>query len=112
MSADEPSLALVELRSVQARQRLAGTLGEIQARLNPKALAREAAQELRDAGENLAHEGLQAARRHPLTIAGVVAAIGLFAARRPIRRLFTRAKDETPSKSPRSNTKTRKQGIS
>ena len=50
MSIDEPSLAMAEARSDRARRRLAGTLVELQARLNPKALAGEAAQELREAG--------------------------------------------------------------
>ena len=44
MSNDEPTLAMAEARSDRARRRLAGTLVELQARLNPKALAREAAQ--------------------------------------------------------------------
>ena len=95
MSDDEPSLTVAEQRSARARKRLAGTLVEIQARLNPKALAREAVQELREAGEELARDGIEAIKRHPLTMAGVRTAIGMFVARRPLRALIAETADET-----------------
>jgi hypothetical protein len=109
---DEPSLAIAEQRSEAARKRLAGTLVEIQGRLNPKALAREAVQELRETGEELAREGLEAARRHPLTVAGIMTAIGLFVARRPIRALIASLPDETPPPPPRLTPKPRTRGKS
>lgn len=115
MNDDDPSLALAERRSASARQRLAGTLVEIQARLNPKSLAREAARDLREAGQELAREGLESAKRHPLTVAGVLAAIGLFVARRPVRALLAKLPDrqprhETPPKPPRLTPKPRTRG--
>jgi ElaB/YqjD/DUF883 family membrane-anchored ribosome-binding protein len=94
---DDPDLATAERRSEAARQRLASTLIELQARLNPRALAREAAQELKETGQELAREGLDAIKRHPLTLAGVLAAIGLFLARRPLRKLLDQGPDETPA---------------
>jgi Protein of unknown function (DUF3618) len=112
MTDDEPTLAVAEARSEQARQRLAGTLVEIQARLNPKALAREAAQELREAGQELAREGLETVKRHQLTMAGVATAVGLFLARRPLRSLIGKIPDETPSPAPRLNPKPRTRGKS
>ena len=112
MSDDEPSLAIAEQRSDAARRRLAGTLVEIQGRLNPRALAREAAQELRETGEELAREGLAAVKRHPLTLAGVLTAVGLFVARRPIRALIARLPDETPPPAPRLTPKPRTRGKS
>jgi ElaB/YqjD/DUF883 family membrane-anchored ribosome-binding protein len=107
---DMLSLVIAEQRSVRARRRLAGTLVEIQARLNPRALAREAAHELREAGQELAREGLETVKRHPLTMAGVAAAIGLFLTRRPLRRLFAGLGDETPPPSPRLTPKPRTRG--
>jgi hypothetical protein len=107
---DEPSLAIAEQRSAAARKRLAGTLVEIQSRLNPRALAREAAHELRETGEELAREGLEAVKRHPLTVAGVLTAVGLFAARRPIRALIASLPDETPPPPPRLTPKPRTRG--
>lgn len=112
MSDDEPSLAVAQARSDRARRRLAGTLVELQARLNPKALAREAAQELREAGEELAREGLETVKRHPLTVAGVATAVGLFLARRPLRALVAGATEETPPPAPRSTPKPRTRGKS
>ena len=111
MSNDEPSLAVAELRSELARQALAGTLVEIQARLNPRSLAREAVQELREAGEELARDGLEAAKRHPLTVVGVATAIILFLARQPVRALISRLPDETPAPpTPHSTRKPRTRG--
>lgn len=112
MNDDEPSLAVAQARSDRARQRLAGTLVELQSRLNPKALAREAAQELREAGQELAREGFETVRRHPLTIAGIATAIGLFLARRPLRSLVTQLPDETPPPAPRLTPKPRTRGKS
>ncbi len=109
---EEPALALAAQRSEQARRRLAGTLVEIQARLNPKALAREAAQELREAGQELAREGMETVRRHPLTFAGVATAVGLFLARRPLRTLIAKLPDETPPAPPRLTPKPRTRGKS
>ena len=96
----DPSVAVAEQHAATARHRLAATLVEIQARLNPKALAREAAQELREAGEELAREGLATMKRHPLTVAGVVTAIGLFLARRPMRALVAQLPTESPGATP------------
>lgn len=112
MSDDEPSLAVAQARSDRARQRLAATLVELQARLNPKALAREAAHELREAGQELAREGLDTVKRHPLTIAGVATAVGLFLARRPLRSLVTQKTGETPAPDQRLTPKASTQGKS
>ncbi len=71
-------------RSAAARQRLSRTLGDLQARLSPKALARDAVQELKETSQELAQEGVAAAKRHPLTIGGAAAGIILFLLRRPI----------------------------
>lgn len=117
MTDDELSLVAAEARSERARRRLAGTLVEIQARLNPKALAREAAQELREAGQELAREGFETVKRHPLTIAGIATAVGLFLARRPLRSLVAHLPDETsppetPKAAPRLTPKPRTRGKS
>lgn len=100
MSDDRGELSTAEARSQLARSRLAGTLAEIQARLKPAALAREAIGELRETGQEIASAGLAAVKRHPLRVAGTVAAIGLVAA----RKWFTRGapkdthKETTPAK--------------
>jgi ElaB/YqjD/DUF883 family membrane-anchored ribosome-binding protein len=96
MTGDDTDLAAAEQRSHDARKRLAGTLVEIQARLNPKALAREAAQELKETAQEMAREGLEGLKQHPITLAGATAAVGLFLARKPLRQLIGTYLDETP----------------
>ncbi|MDO7841187.1 DUF3618 domain-containing protein [Sphingomonas immobilis] len=95
MTDERTELTTAEERSQLARSRLAGTLVAIQARLKPAALARDAIDELRETGQELAHAGIAAAKRNPLRVAGVVAAVGLFAARGPIAALFRRKPAET-----------------
>ncbi|QNQ11505.1 DUF3618 domain-containing protein [Sphingomonas alpina] len=100
---DEPDLAFAKKRSAEAREKLAGTLVELQARLNPKALAREAIQELKEAGQEMAREGLEAAKRHPLTLAGAATAVGIFLARKPLSKLiseFGETQAETTTREP------------
>lgn len=93
---DAADLALAKVRAEAARARLAATLVDLQARLNPKALAREAVGELKEAAQEIARDGLDSLKRHPVTLAGAAAAIGLFMARRPIRQFIEGDPDETP----------------
>ncbi|MET4896052.1 phosphatase [Sphingomonadaceae bacterium jetA1] len=75
-----------ELRAAEARERLNRTVGRLQARLEPQAIASQA----REAGLSAARSGVQIARSNPAAVAGGIAAIGLFLNRRRIARLFTR----------------------
>ncbi|MDX3885444.1 MAG: DUF3618 domain-containing protein [Sphingomonas sp.] len=86
MIGDEADIANARARAAAARARLGGTLGEIQARLNPKALAREAWDELREHGEELAAEALAAAKEKPARTAAIAGGVALFLARKPIVR--------------------------
>jgi len=90
-------LASAKVRAQEARARLAETLVDLQARLNPKALAREAVGELKEAAQEIARDGLDNLKRHPLTLAGTAAAVGLFLARGPIGQLIKGDGDETPA---------------
>ncbi|MGY4397938.1 hypothetical protein ACVWZA_003135 [Sphingomonas sp. UYAg733] len=90
---DEPDLDFAKACSIEARRRLAGTLVELQARLNPRVLAREAMQELKETGQEMAREGLEAAKRHPLTLAGAATAVGIFLARKPLSKLISELGD-------------------
>lgn len=91
-------IAVAEARATAAKLRLTATLAALQARLAPKALAREAAHGLIAKGQDFAQGGLDAAKKHPLPLAGVAAALGLFLARKPIAKLITRSRsDATPA---------------
>ena len=93
---DATDLAGARVRAAAARARLAATLVDIQARLNPKALAREAVGELKEAAQEVARDGLDSLKRHPLTLAGAAAAMGLLFARGPIKEFIKGDTDETP----------------
>lgn len=85
-------LATAQRERAAARDRVTRTLGEIQDRVNPKTVARNAARDLTDAGTAIAATGVETARRNPGALAGVTALAGLFLARHRIVALFRRAR--------------------
>ena len=87
-----------ELREAEARARLTASLQLLQARLTPKALARDARLRLTDAASNSA----DAAKRNPLPVIGAGIAAGLFLARHRIAGLFRRKPKRVPAQ-PRSH---------
>lgn len=84
MTAEESELARAEVNSRQARARLTSTLVELQSRVNPRALAREAVEEMRLAANDIAAAGLQAARRNSGPLLTVGALLVAFVTRRHI----------------------------
>lgn len=87
MTAQE-ELAVAEREAQAARDQLTKTLVELQRRLNPRALAREAIEEVREAGVGLGHAALAAARRNPAPLAGIGITLIAFLARRWIGDAF------------------------
>jgi hypothetical protein len=69
-----------------ARARLDSTIGALQHRMKPANLAGEAWDGVKGKSADLAEGALDAARKHPGTVAGLLGALGLFLARDPIRR--------------------------
>lgn len=93
---DTPSsLAVAEANATLARERLSSTFGLLQAKLNPKVIARDAAQGLAEAGTSAAKSGVETAKRNPGAVAGITALAGLFLARHKLGALFGRKRDET-----------------
>jgi len=90
MSLIEDELAKAEANSAQRRQQLAGTVVALQSRLKPSALARDAIEELKEVGGEIAQAGVDTIRRHPVPAVGVVAAVTAFLARKPLNRLLRR----------------------
>lgn len=93
-------VAAARERADAARARLIASATATQARLAPSRLAQDALDGVTERATAAALRGARAARRRPLAIAGVAAAIGLFVARGWIgrrRRRDTEADaDETP----------------
>lgn len=87
MSDDQLPVSLLEARarSQSARQRLLGTLGDMQGRLNPVTLAQDAVENV--AGR-LVRDSVQAVRARPKAIAAAAGLAVLFMARKPLAKLL------------------------
>ncbi|HEV7289916.1 hypothetical protein [Sphingomonas sp.] len=80
-----PDLTEAEARSRNARDRLFGTLGRMQHKLNPMALAQDAVENV---AIGVARDTVATVRANPRTVAAVAGAAVLFLARRPLARLL------------------------
>lgn len=69
---------------------LIATAKDLQVRLSPKTLAREAWDNAKVKSADLAEDAVDAVRKRPVAAGGVVAAIALFLAREPIKNLAGR----------------------
>jgi len=95
-----------EARIRETRQRLFATLGEVQARLRPSALAQEAVESAAHGMASVARKGATAVRKRPLALAAVAGTIGLVMARNWIFDIVGNHRikgDETPAEPERSN---------
>ncbi|MFL6829666.1 MAG: DUF3618 domain-containing protein [Sphingomicrobium sp.] len=81
---DTPEIAAARIGAERSRARLMATAHELQDRLSPKRLTRDAWQGAKDKGADLAEEAVDAVRSRPLAATGVVAAIAMFLAREPL----------------------------
>jgi len=70
---------------VEARAALIDTARELQQRLQPKTLAREAWESAKNKGADIAEEAVDAVKRRPVATGGIIAAIAMFLAREPIK---------------------------
>ncbi|MGE5722161.1 MAG: DUF3618 domain-containing protein [Sphingomonadales bacterium] len=96
-------LEQAKLDAERARKRLASTLGELQQRLKPGALAGQAWSGVREKGSEIADDAVEAVRERPAATAGVLAAFALFLARGQIisaasRLAFRRKNAKKPKK--------------
>ncbi len=72
---DESPESAAEIEAARARAQLTATLVDIQARLHPRALLRDAVAELRETGVEIAQSALAAARRNPGPLIGIGATL-------------------------------------
>lgn len=91
----------------QAREALIDTARELQQRLQPNTLAREAWESAKNKGADMAEDAVDAVRRRPVATGGIIAAIAMFLAREPIKDgvksvydAMTSDDDEAPKKKP------------
>ena len=88
MSLIDDELSRAETESAASRQQLTRTLVALQNRLKPSALARDAVEELKEIGSDVARAGVDTVKRNPLPAMGIIAALTAFVARKPLARLF------------------------
>jgi hypothetical protein len=82
----------------RSRSQLLGTAKQLQQRLEPGKLTRDAWESAKGKGADLAEEAVNAVRKRPYAAGGVVAAIALFIAREPVMQLFGKLTDAMTSK--------------
>lgn len=75
MSNADDARAVAQLRADAARAKLTQTLVHLQARVNPRALARDAIDELRETGMSIAQQAIDAAKRNPAPLIGIGATV-------------------------------------
>ena len=74
------------------------TAQELQERLSPKVLAKDAWQGAKEKGADLAEDAVDAVKARPLAATGVVAAITMFLAREPLMDLAGKLVDSVGDK--------------
>ena len=81
-----------------AREALIDSARELQQRLQPRTLAREAWESAKVKGADMAEDAVDAVKRRPVATGGVIAAIAMFLAREPIKDGVSRLVDAMTSK--------------
>lgn len=87
---NDPRLEAARIEVERSRAQLLGTAKVLQGRLEPGKLTRDAWQSAKEKGADIAEDAVDAVRRRPYAAGGVVAAIALFIARKPITDLVGR----------------------
>lgn len=86
MSDPAQRLADAERDVAEARERLAATVSTLQAKLDPRTLARSTVDDLTDRGSAIAKTTVDSARRNPAIAATAAMLAGLLLIRRPLTR--------------------------
>jgi hypothetical protein len=81
---DTPEITAARAEVDRTRARVMETAHELQDRLSPKVLARDAWQGAKEKGADLAEDAVDAVKARPLATTGVVAALTMFLAREPL----------------------------
>jgi len=84
VSRDSPEVAAARIEVERSRARLMSTAHELQGRLSPSTLTRDAWEGAKSKGADLVEDAVDAVRSRPLAATGVVAAIAMFLAREPL----------------------------
>ncbi len=99
---DPPKVFAARIEVERTRAALLDTAKELQQRLQPKSLANEAWEKAKIKGADLAEDAVDAVKKRPVAVGGVVAALTMFLAREPIKDAVVNLYDAmTSSKEPK-----------
>lgn len=96
MTSPDPRIALAQAEADAARARLSSTLGTLQHRANPKVIAHDVTESVKERGMEALSDAVETAKRQPVSVGIALTVFGLFLARGPIAKAFRHA---TPKKS-------------
>ena len=82
---DTPKVVAARIEMARTRAALIETARELQQRLQPRTLASEAWEKAKEKGADLAEDAVDAVKKRPVAVGGVVAALTMFLAREPIK---------------------------
>ena len=80
-----PRLVAAQANVAEAREALIDTARELQQRLQPRTLVREAWESAKVKGADMAEDAVDAVKRRPVATGGIIAAIAMFIAREPLK---------------------------
>ena len=84
----DPKVEAARVEVERSRAQLLDTAKELQKRLEPGKLTRDAWQSAKEKGADAVEDAVDAVRKRPYAAGGAVAALALFIAREPIMELF------------------------
>ena len=101
---DTPEIAAARIEAERARASMVATAQQLQDRLSPKTLKREAIEGVKHKSADLVEDAVDAVRSRPVATGGVVAALAIFLAREPLWELAGKLIDGVSGKKPRRKT--------
>ena len=97
---DTPEIVAARAEADRRRTRMIASAEQLQERLSPKRLTKDAWEGAKDKGADLAANAVDAVRSRPIAAGGTVAAIALFLAREPLMELAGNIASKFTSKKP------------
>jgi ElaB/YqjD/DUF883 family membrane-anchored ribosome-binding protein len=98
VTADRPEIAAARVEVERSRARLMAAAHELQERVSPKTLSRDAWQGAKSKGADLVEDAVDAVKARPYAATGAVAAIAMFLAREPLMDLASKLFDGVSEK--------------
>lgn len=82
---EQHKVALAQVEVDRSRSQLMSTVAELLERLEPKKIMEEVWESAKIKGADLAEDAVDAVRKRPVAVGGVIAALAMFLAREPLK---------------------------